>query len=82
MNCILLSEYDVYTYDLHLQVENKHTYQKYGPSASMLGPGGFHPNRCVYIIPSTDLLFSWLTLKGIGQHHYFDRGVLEKNGWI
>lgn len=82
MKCLLIQEYDVFAHNLHSEVINFKLYNQYGPSATMLGPYGHHPNRCVYMVPESFKWFPIWVLRGIGQVHEFDDSVAKARGLI
>jgi len=82
MKCLLLREYDVYAHNLHDEIADFKLYLQYGPSATMLGPWGHHPNRCIYLVPDSHKQYIFWQLKGIGVPHEFNDEVARANGWI
>lgn len=83
MRVLLIREYDILAHDLDPKhFKPNQIYLQYGPSAGMMGPYGYHPNRMIYIIPETNPWFSYYSLKGIGYYHTFDHKILEENGWL
>jgi len=82
MNCLLIQEYEVITRGLNYMVKDFKNYMEYSREAMMMGPWGYHPNRCVYIVPETNKWYLWLQTMGVGRVHLFDQGVLESRGWI
>lgn len=80
MMCLLVQEFEAVQAGVNMATQR--VYMHYGPSSGTLHNGVYHPNRCVYIIPETDPLYSWYSIKQIGHHHYFDDAVAHKQGWI
>jgi hypothetical protein len=82
MKCLLIREYDVYAHDLHHMVKDFKPYMQHGVSASMVGPYGHHPNRCIYIIHKDNKWYDFLALRQVGLPHEFSDAVLETNNWL
>lgn len=82
MKCLLLQEYEVFAHNLDHMINDFKNYMSYGAKSVMAGPYGYHPNRCVYIIPETNKWYLWLKIMNIGRDHIFEKQVLEARGWI
>lgn len=82
MKCLMIDEYRAIENNILDKLKDKIVYQSYHPNATMVGPIGHHPNRCIYMIPESDPYYSLWSIKGIGWQAEFSDEIARNKGWI